>query len=192
LSSIADSVTARVARSIKDRREQLGLTLRALAEQSGVSSSMISDIERGTKSPTISTLSALAEALAVSISLLVENEVPAVRRLRILRASERVASIDPANDVTRDNFSPALPGSKVEFLRYTVPPHTVAGPFAAHRDGTIEHIHLAAGRMRVVLGAEAVILEAGDSCSCFPDAPHSFDNHESDVEALIYLIKESP
>jgi quercetin dioxygenase-like cupin family protein len=128
----------------------------------------------------------------VPISLLVDNGAPAVRRLHILRASERVASIDPASGATRDSFSSALPGSKVEFLRYTMPPHTVVGPFAAHRDGTIEHIHLAAGRMRVLLGAEAVMLEAGDSCSCFPDAPHSFDNHESDVEALIYLIKESP
>ncbi|MBV8651890.1 MAG: helix-turn-helix transcriptional regulator [Alphaproteobacteria bacterium] len=180
-----------MAQAIRERREQLGLTLRALAARSGVSSSMISDVERGAKSPTISTLSALADALAVPISTLVESASPAVR-LRVVRAAERSASVDPASGARRDSFGPALAGSKVEFLRYTVPPRTVAGPFPAHPSGTIEHVHLAAGRVRVTLGEDAAILEAGDSCTCLADTTHGFDNRESDVEALLYLVIEPP
>jgi len=192
LSSIKDVLAARVAQAISGRREQLGLTLRALAARSGVSSSMISDIERGTKSPTISTLSALAEALAVPISALVESPTSASRRFRVVRASECVAFIDPASGARRDSLGPALAGSKVEFLRYAVPPHTVAGPFPAHASGTIEHIHLAAGRLRVMLGTDAVMLEAGDNCTCLADTQHGFDNREGAVEALLYLIIEPP
>lgn len=82
--------------------------------------------------------------------------------------------------------------SKVEFLRYAVPPHTLLGPFPAHATGTIEHIHLAAGRLRITSGAEAAILEAGDACTCLTDAPHGFDNRDSDIEALIYLVIDLP
>ncbi|MGZ5840795.1 MAG: cupin domain-containing protein, partial [Xanthobacteraceae bacterium] len=92
----------------------------------------------------------------------------------------------------RDSFGPTLPGSKVEFLSYAVPPHKVAGPFAAHAKGTIEHMHVAAGSVRAVFGNEAVMLQAGDSCTCFADAAHHFDNREGKREALIYIVVEQP
>jgi len=181
-----------LGQAIKARREQLGLTLRALALKSGVSSSMISDIERGTKSPTISTLSAIARALGTPVSALVDRATTPAERIHVLRASERPDFIDPASGAKRKTFSPALAGGKVEFLRYVVPPRTLAGPFAPHAAGTIEHMHLAAGSILAVFGNEAVQLEVGDSCTCFADAPHHFDNRESAVEALIYIVVERP
>jgi len=180
----------RVGRAVKARREELKLTLRALASQSGVSSSMISDIERGEKSPTISTLATLAAALATSISALVEKPGPATRRIQVVRGSQRHSRIDRTTGARRQSFGPAIAGSKVEFMLYAVPPHTTAGPFPPHASGTIEHIHVAAGAVRVAVGDDAVSLKAGDSCSCFADATHLFDNARGDVEALIYLVVE--
>lgn len=188
--AIKDKLTEHVAQAVKDRREHIGLTLRALATKSGISSSMISDIERGAKSPTISTLSALAEALDVSISALVDGAKPAARRIQVIRASERKEVIDPKSGAKRVSFRPALIGSKIEFMRYTVPPHTVAGPFAAHAEGTIEHMHVAAGRIRAQFGAEEAQLEAGDCCTCLSDTPHVFDNSKSKVPALLYIVAE--
>jgi transcriptional regulator with XRE-family HTH domain len=190
MSTIADEVATCVGRAVKARREHLQLTLRALATQSGISASMISDIERGAKSPTISTLSVLAAALGVPIAALVEPASPAAGRIRVVRGAARRDVVDPANGARRESFGPAVAGSRVEFLRYTVQPHTIAGPFAAHARGTIEYIHLAGGRLRVVLGDEEVRLEAGDSCSCHADAPHLFDNADGDEAALIYLVSE--
>ena len=192
MSTIEDNVTVQVAQAIKNRREQLGLTLRVLASRSGVSSSMISDVERGTKSPTISTLSALAQALGVPISALVDSAAPPTGRIHVLRAAERAEFIDPKSGARRNSLGPSLPGSRVEFLRYAVPPHTVAGPFAPHASGTIEHMHLAKGRLRAVFGIDEVMLEAGDSCACAADTPHRFDNRKNKVEALIYLVVERP
>ncbi len=192
LSTIKDNATAWVAQAIKSRRKQLGLSLRELASKSGVSSSMISDIERRSKSPTISTLSALAQALGMPMSALLDSPASPTGRIHVFRASERTELIDPASGARRDHFGPALAGSRVEFLRYVVPPHTLGGPFAAHASGTIEHMHLAAGSIRAVFGTDAVILEAGDSCTCLADVPHHFDNRESDTEALIYIVVERP
>jgi hypothetical protein len=43
-----------------------------------------------------------------------------------------------------------------------------------------------------VFGNEAVMLQAGDSCTCFADAVHHFDNREGKREALIYIVVEQP
>jgi transcriptional regulator with XRE-family HTH domain len=188
LSTTADKTAERVGRAVKARREELKLTLRALAAKSGISPSMISDIERGAKSPTISTLAQLSAALGVSVSALLEAREP--ERIRVVRASATQTLTDPATGAKRQSFGPAVPGSKVEFLRYLVPPRVTAGPFAAHVSGTIEHLHVGAGAVRVVVGDEAVKLETGDSCSCFADASHFFDNADGDAEALIYLVVE--
>lgn len=191
MSTIANNnLSKRVGRAVKTRREELHLTLRELASRSGISSSMISDIERGEKSPTISTLATLATALGVPISALVDRPVPTTRGIRVVRGLKRHSQVDPTTGARRQSFGPATAGSKVEFMRYAVPAHTIAGPFPAHAVGTIEHIHVAAGAVRVAVGDNAVSLKAGDSCSCFADAMHLFDNARGDVEALIYLVVE--
>jgi len=190
LSTIADKTAISAGRAVKAKREAMGLTLRALAARSGISSSMISDIERGTKSPTVSTLAMLADALGVAISALLDAETEPPARIRLVRASEHAAVIDHPSGARRQSFGPSPFGSRVEFLRYVVPPHAIAGPFPAHASGTIEHAHVASGQVRIVFGEEAVQVEAGDSCSCRADAPHLFDNQEGDAEAVIYLVIE--
>ena len=192
MSTIADSISMRVASAIKTRREKLGLTLRALGSKSGVSSSMISDVERGAKSPTIATLAALAEALGVPVSALIEGAAPAAARIHVVRAAELGEFIDPESGARRCDFGTTLTGSKVRFMRYVVPPHAMAGPFDAHPKGTVEHMHLAEGRLRVAFGPDEATLEAGDSCSCLAEAPHYFDNRESGTEALVFIVIEPP
>jgi transcriptional regulator with XRE-family HTH domain len=188
--STITNISTRVGGAVKARREELKLTLRALASRSGISSSMISDIERGEKSPTISTLSTLATALGTPISVLLDRPMPTTRSIKVVRGSNRNSYVDRTTGARRQSFGPAIAGSKVRFMRYAVPPHTIAGPFPAHEIGTIEHIHVAAGAVRVAVGDDAVSLEAGDSCSCFADAMHLFDNARGNVEALIYLVVE--
>jgi transcriptional regulator with XRE-family HTH domain len=188
--STITNIWTRVGGAVKARREELKLTLRALASRSGISSSMISDIERGEKSPTISTLSTLATALGTPISVLLDRPMPTTRSIKVVRGSNRNSYVDRTTGARRQSFGPAIAGSKVRFMRYAVPPHTIAGPFPAHEIGTIEHIHVAAGAVRVAVGDDAVRLKAGDSCSCFADAMHLFDNARGNVEALIYLVVE--
>jgi transcriptional regulator with XRE-family HTH domain len=190
--SIEDKIAECVADAIRAQRGRLGLTLRALAARSGVSSSMISDIERRAKSPTIATLAALAEALEVPLPALVDTAGSGAGAIQVARAAEHLSATDPASGATRDRIGPVSARSRVEMIRFTVPPHRVAGPFRAHEGGTLEHVHLAQGSIRVTLGTEAVPLEAGDSCTCLADRPHGFDNSTGDVPALIYLVIEPP
>lgn len=56
-----------VGQKIKEIRKKKSLTIQELAEKSGMSEGHISRLENGLKSPTISTLEKLAQALDVPI-----------------------------------------------------------------------------------------------------------------------------
>jgi quercetin dioxygenase-like cupin family protein len=75
-------------------------------------------------------------------------------------------------------------------MRFQIPPSTALGPSTAHASGTVEHMHVAAGAVRVTVGDETAELAAGDSCSCRTDIPHAIENPDPSVEALIYVIVE--
>ena len=108
-------------------------------------------------------------------------------RIRILRRGEGAGGEHPAR---WKNLGPAGPGSRIDFVRFQIPPSTALGPSIAHAPGPLEHMHVAAGAVRVTVGDETAELAAGDSCSCRTDAPHAIENPDPSVEALIYLIVE--
>lgn len=187
LSTLEDEISLRTGRAVKQRREAAGFSLRALAGRSGISSSMISDIERGVKSPTVVTVVRLAQALGVSAAALVNGGTDSAPRIRVLRRDEAAGGEGPAR---WQSLGPASPDSRIDFVRYQIPPATVLGPSAAHAAGTVEHMHVAAGTVRITVGDETAELSAGDSCSCRTDAPHGVENPDPLAEALIYLIVE--
>jgi len=187
LSTLENEIAQRTGRAVKDRREAAGFSLRDLAARSGISASMISEIERGTKSPTVTSLVRLAQALGISAAALIDGGAGPAPRILVLRRGEGAGGEDPA---PWENLGPATPGSRIDFVRYQIPPATVLGPSSPHASGTIEHMHVAAGSVRVTVGDETAELTAGDSCSCRTDAPHGVENPDPSAEALIYLIVE--
>jgi transcriptional regulator with XRE-family HTH domain len=187
LSTLGDEISLRTGRAVKRQREAAGLSLRDLAVRSGISSSMISDIERGAKSPTVTTIVRLAQALGVGAAALIDGGTNPAPRIRVLRRGEGAAGEQPA---PWESLGPGAAGSRIDFVRYQIPPSTVLGPSAAHAPGTIEHMHVAAGTVRVTVGDETAELAAGDSCSCRTDAAHGVENPDPSAEALIYLIVE--
>jgi len=187
MSTIEDEIATRIGRAIKQRREAAGLSLRDLGARGGISASMISDIERGTKSPTVTSVVRLAQALGVGVAELIDGASGAAPRILVLRAGEGAAGEHPAPWA---NLGPETPGSRIGFVRFQIPPATALGPSAAHAEGTIEHMHVATGSVRVTVGDETAELHAGDSCSCRTDVPHGVENPDPSAEALIYLVVE--
>lgn len=187
LSTLEDDISLRTGRAVKQQREALGLSMRKLAALSGISSSMISDIERGAKSPTVITVVRLAQALGVGAATLIDTDTTPATRIRILRRGEGAGGEHPAR---WESLGPAGPGSRIDFVRYQIPPSTVLGPTDGHAAGTVEHMHVATGTVRVTVGDEKAELVAGDSCSCRTDVPHAIENPDPSAEAQIYLIVE--
>jgi hypothetical protein len=63
-------------------------------------------------------------------------------RILVLRRGEGAGGEHPA---PWESLGPETRGSRIDFVRYQIPPATVLGPSAAHASGTIEHVHVAAG-----------------------------------------------
>jgi transcriptional regulator with XRE-family HTH domain len=187
LSTIEDEVSVRTGRAVRQLRDTAGLSLRTLAERSGISASMISDIERGAKSPTVTTVVKLAQALGVGAAALIDGGVAPAPRIRIIRRGEGATGDQPAR---WENLGPSVPGSRIDFMRFQIPPATVLGPSAAHTPGTVEHVYVDTGTIRVTVGDETAELFAGDSCSCRTDVPHGVENPDPSAAALIYVILE--
>ena len=185
LSTIADeAVSQRTGGAVKRRREAAGLSLRELAGRSLVSASMISDIERGAKSPTVATLVRLAHALGVGAAALLEEG--AAPRILVVRRGEGARGEGAS---AWEKLGPAGAGSRIEFVRHVIPAGAVLGPSPAHAAGTLEHMHVVRGRVRVTVGEEVAEMEAGDGCSCRTDVAHGVANPGAEA-AEVYVILE--
>ncbi len=177
-----------LGRRIRDARKMRRLSLRALAESSGVSRSMISEIERGTKSPTIAVLAAVSEALHLPISVLIEGVSASARTAHLTRADEQRTVQDPSG-VERTSLGRQFDESAVEFVRFTLPPSTASGIFVPHRPGTLERIHIERGTINVAFGDEQLTLRDGETLAFEASVTHSLANVGKKT-AVLYLVIE--
>ena len=82
-------ISTRLAGRLKEERAAKGLSLDALAKLSGVSRSMLSQIERGESSPTVASIWNLTRALNVDFSTLLDQGGAALQPIReVLRADQ--------------------------------------------------------------------------------------------------------
>jgi transcriptional regulator with XRE-family HTH domain len=110
------------------QREAAGISLRELAARTRISSSMISDVEPGTKSSTVTTVVRLAEALGVSAAALIDGGTNRAPPIRVLRRGQGAGGEHPAS---WDSLGPAGLGSRIDFVRYQIPPSWVR-PLPTH------------------------------------------------------------
>jgi transcriptional regulator with XRE-family HTH domain len=164
---------AALGRRLRGERARRGLTLDALAAASGVSRSMLSEVERGTRVPTVLVLDRIATALGSTIARLLRDEVP--ERRVVLRRDEQDVARD-ASGWERRVLSPVLPGVEFEFMRTTIGAGVNAGVFAPHAAGSREYVAVEAGVLRLSLDGEDVDLGTGDSVFYAGDCHHGFAN----------------
>jgi transcriptional regulator with XRE-family HTH domain len=176
-----------LGRRIAQLRARRGVSLRALAEKSGVSSSMICDIENEAKSPTIAVLSAIAGSLGVRLSDLVAEADPASSRVAIRRKGSQ--KLVDARGIERRLLAPDVSGSSCEIIHMTIPPHKDTGTIASHRSGTTEYVHLAQGSLEVRVGNHYYKLKAGDCAGFQADVRHAYANSGS-TRAVLFVVIE--
>ncbi len=175
-----------IAHQVQTRRRALAFTLRDLAKRSGVSASMLSAIEGGEKSPTVAVLSQIAAALDVPVSQLIEAEED---KTTVLTRGQRLRKVVDQAGVVREHLGALVKDSKIEFLRFTIPPKGKSGGFAPHRPGTIEHVFVQKGRLIVRLAGLPYDLERGDAIVYRANQPHAFEN-PGPGDAILYCVVE--
>ncbi len=168
---------------VRDERRRRGLSLDALAARAGVSRSMLSDVERGGKSPTVLVLDRIATGLGTSIARLLGEERAA--RVVVLRRGEHDVAHDPTG-WERVILSPVLPGVEFELMRTTLPGGVDAGAFSPHAAGSREYLAVERGRLRLTLDGTPYTLGPGDSIFYTGDCWHAFAN--AGAGACVYYL----
>ena len=149
-----------IAAALRRERERLGISLAELARRAGIAKSTLSQLEASTGNPSVETLWALAVALGVPFSRLVEQPAPAVR---VIRAGDgprlRSAYADfNVNILLRER--PARPARHLSDR--TDRNRAVAGRRRHIRRAVLEHLIVASGRLRVGAGERSGRVEPGD------------------------------
>jgi XRE family transcriptional regulator, regulator of sulfur utilization len=169
-------------------REGMGLSLRDLAERSGVSAQMLSQVERGETSPTLAVAARIAAGLELTLSQLLRlDEGGAVS---IVRAGERLRGGVTARGHRYDVLTPPLPGQRAEVSLHTLAPgSSTGGPGdpPMHEPGARETAVVADGAVTLVCDGAAHELRAGDAVTFDADLPHHFENNTG-ADARFYAV----
>lgn len=184
----AADVTEAVAANLRRLRGQQGLSLERLAKASGVSRSMLGQIELGQSAPTISVVWKIAVALNVPFSALIASRARASTRLLTQAQSKRLSSAD-GTFISRALFPFDVP-RKVEFYELRLASKSVehAEP---HAPGTLENLVVSHGALQITVGHDRHELKSGDAIIFEADVEHSYRN-TGQTECVMYLVMTYP
>jgi transcriptional regulator with XRE-family HTH domain len=175
-----------IAAALRRERTRAGLSLAELARRAGVAKSTLSQLESGTGNPSVETLWALGVALEVPFSQLVAAPTAGIQ---VIRAGE-----GPRLFADRADFVGTLLSAGSRHARrdiYVIELGEGAVREAdAHTPGSVEHLVVAAGRMRTGPAQAPVELGAGDYAAFPGDIPHRYEALAPGTWAV--LIMEHP
>jgi transcriptional regulator with XRE-family HTH domain len=184
LSSDSLLPTIDVGRKLHDLRIEHGLSIRLLAELSGLNVNTLSLIENGKSSPSVSTLQLLAGALAVPISAFFEAKV-SKNSITYQKAGQRLQA-GFANGTLAD-LGGGLTLRGGQPLLLTLNQNANSGPAPIVHTG-YEFVFCLKGHLSYVIEDQKYILDPGDSLMFEAHLPHRWQNvGETTSQSLLIM-----
>jgi len=173
-----------VGGNMRDLRMKRNLTLDQLSRTTGLSRSLLGQIELGKAHPNVNQVWRIAQAFDVPFSALLATagtvETTVLRRFdakRLVSADGRYSS---------RALYPLAEQPQAEFYELYLAPHSREDA-QAHRPGTRENLVVTAGQLKLRVGAQSYELDTGDAIVFIADVPHSYVNQGSE-ECWMYLV----
>jgi XRE family transcriptional regulator, regulator of sulfur utilization len=160
---------------VRALREGMGLSLRDLAERSGVSAPMLSQVERGDTSPTLAIAGRIAGGLELSLSQLLRLDE--TEGVTVVRHADRRPG--RSGDHSYEILTPPLPGQRAEVSTHVLAPLAATGgpdDPPMHEPGSRETAVVTGGRVTLVCAGTGYDLDEGDAVTFDADLPHHFEN----------------
>jgi len=183
-SVIMEEINLIVAKNLKGFRESKKLSLERVSELTGVSKTMIGQIERGESSPTITTIWKIANGLKISFTSLINNPQP----------DTKVISKNEIQIFSEDNGKyrvyPYFPfEDDRRFEVYSVEIEEGGSLEAdSHREGTEEFITVFEGELTIRVNSNEYIVNRGNAIRFRADRPHSYYNSGKTLTRLSMII----
>jgi transcriptional regulator with XRE-family HTH domain len=183
------SAVIQIGPRVRALREAMDLSLRDLAERSGVSAPMLSQVERGETSPTLLVASRIAAGLDLRLSQLLRLDEGG--SVTIVRAAERRRGGAVRSGHSFEILTPPLPGQRAELSRHVLAAGaTTGGPGdpPMHEPGSREIALVEEGSVVLDIDGERHALRRGDCVTFDADLPHHFENPGPDEAALLAVV----
>ena len=187
MAAAADPTIVAVGPRVKALREAMDLSLRELAERSGVSAPMLSQVERGETSPTLHVAARIARGLELRLSQLLRLDEDGA--VSVVRAHERRAG--GAAGHRYEILTPPLPGLRAEVTRHTLAAGAVTGGPGdppRHEPGARETAVVEQGALTLHVDGGEHTLRSGDCVTFDADLPHHFANHSKEEAVLLAIV----
>lgn len=184
--STSDERASDLCRRVKDLRQARGWSLERLSAASGVSRSMLSQIERDRANPTLAVTLKIAEAFEISLGELVGEAGAKASGIEVIRRDNPVHHYRSDDACRIRTLSPLNLEKDVEFYEVQLAPGGALRS-SSHFEGTREFLTVEHGKVRVTSSEHAVDLGRGDSATYRADVPHAIEN-AGRGEALLFLV----
>ena len=178
----SNAILSLLPNRLKDARRAKRLSLDAVAKLSGVSRSMVSQIERGESSPTISTLWNLTKALQVDFAGLLEDDQES--RVEVLRSGDVPEIDNHGTGCSIRILSPPEEAGRHEVYDLQFKQDGVLDSLP-HAQGAREHLTVIAGHLTVTSGDAVEQLSNGDTGRYAADVAHKIS---ADGPARAFLV----
>lgn len=162
---------------VRALRDASSLSLRDLAARSGVSAPMLSQVERGDTSPTLTVAARIAAGLDLRLSQLLRLDEDGA--VTVVRAGERQRGGNTRRGHRFEVMTSGQPGQRAELSRHTLAPGATTGAPddpPMHEPGSRETALVEQGAPVLVCDGQRHELETGDCVTFDADLPHHFEN----------------
>jgi transcriptional regulator with XRE-family HTH domain len=173
----------RIATTVREHRARAGRSLADLAAAAGIGKSTLHAIESGDANPGIETLWALARALGVPFGQLLDPPAPTIR---VVRAGEAPRIASEASSMHAYLLASTAHGARTEVYDLHLEPGAVRDA-EPHSAGTIEHVFVTAGAIRVGPSDAPVDLAVGDLVSFPGDVGHRYEALASATRVVLLI-----
>ncbi len=167
---MSDTTSRLLGERVSQLRQLQSLTLEQLAAVSGVSRSMLSQIERGKANPTLAVTQRIAQTFGISIGELVDDP-EAVNRIDVVRGDDPATLFRADGECELRTLSPLQLEKNIEFYTIVLQPGAALSS-EAHFEGTREMFTVASGSAEIDAGTSHIELREGDTGHYRADQPH--------------------
>lgn len=171
-----------ISRNMKRIRQERNLTLDDLANLSGVSKSMLSEIERCTKSPTVSVLDRICNGIHVPLSQLTYVETPQISVV----TKDNIKHFSAWEGFELFTLFEFDPDRKFEIFLHIISPHSERSS-EYHEASIWEYIICTKGVFCVQVDGQTFELQQGEAIQFRANCSHSYIN-ATDEEAHIVML----
>ena len=174
---------------VKALREASGLSLRDLAERSGVSAPMLSQDERGETSPTLTVAARIASGLDLRLSQFLRLDEGG--SVTITRPAQRRTGGSARRGHRVEVLTSSQPGQRAELSRHTLAAGAATGAAddpPMHEPGSRETALVERGSIVLVCDGLRHELSEGDCVTFDADLPHHFENPTGGEAAFLAVL----